>query len=103
MSDLEHDKKVQDFYDKVYDLLESLDVDNEQHEALLVGTVQALVDKLSASFEDDFHPYLIKDLGDLMHDFCNEYARSFIDAEMEEDGNEEDLEESALSEEGQGE
>lgn len=80
---------IQRFYDKVYDSLEELDSKDEEHEALLIGTVQALVDKVSSSYGEDFHPYLIKDMGDVMHDFCNEYARSIIEESID-DGIDED-------------
>lgn len=76
---------IQKFYDKVYDVLDELDTKDEEHEALLIGTVQALVDKISSSYGDDFHPYLIKDMGDVMHDFCNEYARSIIEESLEDE------------------
>ena len=84
--------KVQVIYDKVYELFDSMDLDAEDNEAFLVGVTQALVDKVTSSFEDGYHPYLVKDIGDLMHDFCNEYAMSLIDEDEDED---EDSEEGA--------
>lgn len=97
---LTQEQKVQEIYDKVFDLFETFDIEGEEHEALLVGVTQAIVDKVSSSFEDDFHPYLIKDLGDMMHEFCNEYALSFMEGQDDEEG---DSEEESLSEESQGE
>lgn len=91
---------IQKCYDSVAETLNTLDPEDNSQEALLVGTIQALVDKISASMGEDFHPYAIKDLGDVMHEFCNDYSRAFIDEE-ESDSSEESTE--SLDEASQGE
>lgn len=78
-TDSDNNALIQDVYNKVYDLLDEIDGDDEDHEAILIGTVQALIDKVTSSYEGDFHPYMIKDLGDVIHAFCIEYSRSVMD------------------------
>lgn len=91
-------EKLQEFYEKVSDLLDAVDPEGKYHEELLMATTQAVTDKVAQSYEEEFQYYLVKELGDMMHAFCIDYAQTYL-ADPEEDSEEdfEDSDESAQS------
>ena len=89
-------EKIQVFYEKMSDLLDEIDPEGEYHEELLIASTQALADKVAQSYEEDFQYYLIKDLGDMMHAFCLDYAQSYLEESEQEASSEPQIVESNL-------